>query len=153
MAIAIFIIKRVLLFIGVVLFACIASIHEINAAECELPPYSVEYASTDGFFYATGVNGDGRVYSDYVIYYPDSCELELDGKSIYSFNDFVVECELGEIVCDGESMYIVVELGDKTLSYPARFINKNGIAYYIFEKKDIRAIEDALSRRLGVKLY
>lgn len=150
MAIAIYIVKRVLLFIGMLLFAIVASLHEINAEEL----ITNSYASQTGFFYGTAAGMDTvGVYSDYVVYYPDSGELELDGKSIYSFHDIMVECELGEITSDGKSMFIVVELGDKMLTYPARYVEHGDNKYYIFEKKDIRAIEDELSKRLGVKLY
>lgn len=149
MTIATSILKHVLRFIGVVLFAMLASLHEINAEELIVNCY----ARQTGFFYGTANGMDTvGVYSNYVVYYPNSGELELDGKSIYSFNDMVVECELGEIACNGKSMYLLVEVGDKTYSYPARFVPNGNLSFYIFEVKDIKAIEKELSKQLGFNL-
>lgn len=143
-------VKDILVYIGITLIFLCSCI--VDSGATAFKEDSVD-ALTSGYFYGTAKDMDEvGVYSDYVIWYPDSGELEMDGKSIYSFKGMIVECDLGEVRCDGKTMYIHVYLGDRELDYIARKETENDHVRYIFDMDDIREIECDIAEKIGFPL-
>lgn len=143
--------KDILAYIGITLLFLCSCIHDVGATA--FTEDAVD-AKTSGIFTGTAEGMDEvGVYSDYVIFYPDSGEVDMDGKSIYRFKGMTIRCDLGVISSDGKSMYLTVNLGDDMiLTYPARMECNHGTVYFIFDEDEIRSIECDITEKLGFPL-